>query len=73
MLRFFSFFLFEELENQFFLVDINCVNMVYKYIVYQRLLLLFAVNDFNFIEEEEEKKQGLFVRVKKSSRMEQLL
>lgn len=75
MLRFFSFFLFEELENQFFLVDINCVNMVYKYIVYQRLLLLFAVNDFNFIEEEEEeeKKQGLFVRVKKLSRMEQLL
>lgn len=70
---FFSFFLFEELENQFFLVDINCVNMVYKYIVYQRLLLLFAVNDFNFIEEEEEKKQGLFVRVKKLSRMEQLL
>lgn len=70
---FFSFFLFKELENQFFLVDINCVNMVYKYIVYQRLLLLFAVNDFNFIEEEEEKKQGLFVRVKKLSRMEQLL
>lgn len=51
------------------------MNMVYKYIVYQRLLLLFAVNDFNFIEEEEEeeKKQGLFVRVKKLSRMEQLL
>lgn len=73
MLRFFSFFLFEELENQFFLVDINCVNMVYKYIVYQRFLLLFAVNDFNFIEEEEEKKQGLFVRVKKLSRIEQLL
>lgn len=40
MLRFFSFFLFEELENQFFLVDINCVNMVYKYIVYQRFVII---------------------------------